>query len=119
MVGCSMSPSRPGLVGRVSLSSTDEGVVRQSEPFICDEMDTGDVPLFGGRALRGICDWAFAFEVTQTSAGGRAGRGWCLELELCTGSKHGVEGLLCLEGEELKEAETELGYLRGFGVLLI
>ena len=82
-------------------------------------MDTGDAPLFGGRGLCGICDWAFAFEVTQTSAGGRAGRGWCLELELCTGSKHGVEGLLCLEGEELKEAETELGYLRGFGVLLI
>lgn len=118
MVGCSMSPSRPGLVGRVSLSSTDEGVVRQSESFICDELDAGDVPPFGGRRLCGICDWAFAFEATQTSAGGRAGRGWCLELELCTRGKHGVEGLLCMEGEEL-EAETELGYLRGFGVLLI
>ena len=119
MVGCSMSPNRPGLVGRVSLSSTGEGVMRQSESFICDELDTGGVALFGGRGLRGICDWAFAFEVTQTSAGGRAGRGWCLGLELCTGGKHGVEGLLRLEGEERKEAETESGYRRGFGVLWI
>lgn len=118
VVGCSMSPNRPGLDGRVSLS-TGEGVLWQSESSICDELDTEDVPLFGGRGLREICDWAFAFEVTQTSAGGRAGRGWCLKLELCTGGKHGVEGLLCWEGEGLKEAETGSGYRRGFGVLWI
>ena len=105
-----MPPNRPGLVGRAPLSSTGEGVMRQSKSFICDELDTEDVPLFGGRGLRGISDWTFAFEVTQTSAGGRAGRGWCLGLELRTGGKHGVEGLLRLEGEGLKEAETESGY---------
>ena len=30
-----------------------------------------------------------------------------------------MEGPLCLEGEELLEAETGFGYLRGFGVLWI
>ena len=75
MIECLMSSSRPGLIEQVSLFSMDEGVVRQSESFICDELDTGDVSLFEGQGLHRICDLAFAFEVTQTSAGGAAGRG--------------------------------------------
>ena len=102
---------------QVSLSSTDECAVWQSGLFICNGFDTEDAPLVGGQGLCGVFDQEFAFGCAQASAGGRAGRRWCLVL--CTGSKHSVEGLLCLGGEELLEAETESGYLRGFGVLWI